>query len=83
VAASPIEPGEVYEYVVDLWGTGITFLPGHRLRLHITSSSFPRWARNPNTGGTIVDSGQTEVARQTVFHDPEHPSYLSLTVVEE
>ena len=50
VAPSPIEPGEVYEYVIDLWATGITFLPGHRMRVEITSSSHPRWERNLNTG---------------------------------
>jgi putative CocE/NonD family hydrolase len=82
VAPSPIEPEEVYEYVVDLWGTGISFLPSHRIRLHVASSSFPRWARNPNTGESPVDSAETETARQSIFHDPEHPSYLSLTVVE-
>ena len=50
VAPSPIEPGEVYEYVIDLWATGITFLPRHRIRVEITSSSHPRWERNLNTG---------------------------------
>ena len=46
----PIEPGRVYSYNVDLWATGITFRAGHRIRVHITSSCFPRWDRNPNTG---------------------------------
>ena len=54
VAPSPIEPGEVYEYVIDLWATGITFLPGHRIRVEITSSSHPRWERNLNTGESAL-----------------------------
>ena len=77
VKPSPIEPGRVYEYCVDLWETGITFRAGHRLRVEITSSSFPRWERNPNTGG---ESARTEVARQRVFHDPERPSHITLTI---
>src|SRR5919199_276987 len=45
-----IEPGEVYEYTIDLWATGITFKAGHRIRVEVTSSCFPRWDRNLNTG---------------------------------
>jgi putative CocE/NonD family hydrolase len=77
----PVEPGRVYEYRVDLWATGITFRAGHRIRVQIASSSFPRWDRNPNTGEG-PDSARTEVARQRIFHDPEHPSHLTLTVVD-
>ena len=83
VAPSPIEPGEVYEYAIDLWATGITFLPGHRLRVEITSSSHPRWERNLNTGESAVHSSRTEVARQTIFHDAARPSRVTLTVVDE
>jgi putative CocE/NonD family hydrolase len=82
VAPSPIEPGEVYEYVIDLWATGITFLPGHRMRVQVTSSSHPRWERNLNTGEGAFRSSRTEVARQTVFHDAGRPSKVPLTVVE-
>ena len=82
VAPSPIEPGKVYEYVIDLWATGITFLPGHMMRVEITSSSHPRWERNLNTGESAVHSARTDVARQTIFHDAERPSRITLTVVE-
>ncbi|HJQ29481.1 MAG TPA: CocE/NonD family hydrolase, partial [Rubrobacter sp.] len=82
VAPSPIEPGEVYRYVIDLWATGLTFLPGHRIRVEITSSSHPRWERNLNTGESAVRSSRIEVARQTIFHDAERPSRITLTVVE-
>jgi putative CocE/NonD family hydrolase len=77
-----IEPGEVYEYMIDLWATGITFRAGHRIRVEVTSSSFPRWDRNPNTGEGGVASARTAVARQRIFHDPERPSHLTLTVVD-
>ena len=80
---NPIEPGEVYEYTVDLWATGITFMAGHRLRVDVTSSSFPRWERNLNTGESNVRSSHTEVAHQKIFHDPERPSRVALTVVDE
>ena len=83
VAPSLIEPGEVYEYAIDLWATGITFLAGHRLRVEITSSSHPRWERNLNTGESAVRSSRTEVAHQTIFHDAARPSRLTLTVVDE
>lgn len=79
---SNIEPGRPYEYCVDLWATGITFKAGHRLRVEVTSSSFPRWERNPNTGVDNARSARTEVARQRLFHDPERPSHLALTIVE-
>jgi putative CocE/NonD family hydrolase len=82
VAPSPIQPGEVYEYVIDLWATGITFLPGHRMRVEITSSSHPRWERNLNTGEGAFHSSRTEVAHQTIFHDAGRPSRITLTVVE-
>ena len=47
---TPITPGEVIEYEVDLWATSNTFLAGHRIRLEVSSSNFPRFDRNPNTG---------------------------------
>jgi uncharacterized protein len=82
VAPSLIETGEVYEYVIDLWATGIAFLPGHRMRVEITSSSHPRWERNLNTGESTLKSSLTEVARQTIFHDAGRRSRVTLTVVE-
>jgi len=82
VPPSPIEPGEVYEYIIDLWATGITFLPGHRMRVEITSSSHPRWERNLNTGESTYESSRTEVASQTIFHDAGRPSGITLSVVE-
>ena len=82
VAPSPIQPDKIYEYVIDLWATGLTFLPGHRMRVEITSSSHPRWERNLNTGESAVHSSRAEVAHQTIFHDAERRSRITLTVVE-
>jgi predicted acyl esterase len=61
---------------------GITFLPGHRMRVEITSSSHPRWERNLNTGESALQSSSTEVAHQTIFHDAGRRSRITLTVVE-
>lgn len=82
VPPSPIEPDRVYEYSIDLWATGITFLPGHRLRVEITSSNFPRWDRNLNTGHDGVASSATAIARQRIFHDAARPSCLTLWRVD-
>jgi putative CocE/NonD family hydrolase len=82
VAPSPIKPGKVYEYVIDLWATGITFVPGHRIRVEVTSSSHPRWERNLNTGLGAFGSSGTEVAHQTIFQDAGRPSRITFTVVE-
>jgi putative CocE/NonD family hydrolase len=81
VEPKPVEPGRVYQYNVDLWATGITFKAGHCIRVQVTSSCFPRWDRNPNTGEG-PDSARTEVARQRIFHDPERPSHITLTIVD-
>lgn len=65
---------------IDLWSTSNVFLPGHRIRVHITSSSFPRWDRNLNTGDQ--DSPRYEVARQRIRHDADHPSFIELPVID-
>jgi uncharacterized protein len=77
-----IKPDEVYEYVIDMWATALTFKAGHRLRVEITSSCFPRWDRNLNTGEDTYRSSRPEVASQRVFHEPQRPSRITLTVVD-
>ena len=81
VAPSLIEPGKPYEFVLDLWATSNVFRAGHCLRLDVTSSSFPRWDRNPNTGAALFSDTRTRVARQRILHDPAHPSRIVLPVV--
>jgi putative CocE/NonD family hydrolase len=80
-APSLIEPGRAYEYEIDLWSTSNLFKAGHRIRLDITSSSFPRWDRNPNTGHAFGADAELALARQTILHDSEHPSFVVLPVV--
>ncbi len=78
---SLIEPGKAYEYTIDLWATSNVFKAGHRIRLDGTSSNFPRWDRNPNTGHEFGADSELAVANQTILHDAEHPSYVVLPVV--
>jgi uncharacterized protein len=80
-APSLIEPGKAYEYEIDLWATSNVFKTGHRIRLDVTSSNFPRWDRNPNTGHDFGADAELAVAHQTILHDHEHPSYVTLPVV--
>jgi uncharacterized protein len=76
-------PGEVYELTVDLGATSNVFLPGHRVRLDVSSSNFPRIDRNLNTGGRIGFETEWRVAHNTVHHSRRHPSRLLLPVVPD
>jgi len=78
---APIEPGRVYEYVIDLWSTSHLFKEGHRIRLDISSSNFPRFDRNPNTGAPIGQDDHMEVANQSVHHREGFASYLVLPII--
>jgi putative CocE/NonD family hydrolase len=76
-----MNPGQTYRIRIDLWSTSNVFRKGHRLRLEVSSSNFPRFDRNLNTGGDN-GSGQTFVsATNSIYHDAEHPSALILPVV--
>jgi putative CocE/NonD family hydrolase len=79
--AELLEAGRTYRYDVDLWATSNVFLAGHRVRLYVSSSNFPRFDRNLNTGEPILGATRMVPARQTVFHDAEHPSALVLPVI--
>jgi putative CocE/NonD family hydrolase len=74
-------PGERAEHIVDLWSTSHVFRAGHRMRVHVTSSNFPRWDRNLNTGEPIDRGTASRPARQTVAHDAAMPSRIVLPVV--
>jgi uncharacterized protein len=76
-----IEPGQVYEYRIPLGNAGTVFKKGHSIRLEISSSSFPHYDRNLNTGKVNEWTSETEVAHQTVLHDRSHPSHLVLPIV--
>lgn len=79
--AELMNPGEIYRLTIDLWATSNVFLKDHRLRLEVSSSNFPRFDRNLNTG---EDQGRgTRMAKATnkIYHDGEHPSALVLPVI--
>jgi putative CocE/NonD family hydrolase len=76
-----MNPGEVYKFTIDLWSTSSVFRQGHKLRLEISSSSFPRFDRNLNTGRSAASSSAYVTAANTILHDAEHPSVLLLPVV--
>ena len=73
--------GEVYRVTVDAGVTSNVFLKGHRIRVEISSSNFPRFDRNSNTGGLVEQAAKLLKASQTIYHDPAHPSCLVLKVM--
>jgi putative CocE/NonD family hydrolase len=75
-----LEPGQVAAYTVDVGAIGVVVDAGHRIRLQISSSNFPKYDRNPNHGGDIASAARSDFrqARQTVFHDALRPSHLVL-----
>ena len=79
--ASLIEPGKIYEYTIDLWATSYVIKQGHRIRVEISSSNFNRWDRNPNTGHEFGMDADTVKATQTIYHDRQHPSHITLPVI--
>ncbi|MGH7643593.1 MAG: CocE/NonD family hydrolase [Candidatus Dormibacteria bacterium] len=76
-----LRPGETVQYEIDMWSTSHTFLRGHVIRLEVTSSAFPRFDRNMNTGGAIATETEAVVAVNTVFHDIERRSRLILPLI--
>jgi uncharacterized protein len=76
-----LTPGEVTELEIDLWATSNCFLPGHRIRLEVSSSNFPRFDRNPNTGELPAHATEMVSALQTIHHTATHPSRLVLPVI--
>jgi len=74
-------PGEVEKFEIDLWVTSNLFKPGHRLRVEISSSNFPRFDRNPNTGRRFGADSEMVKANQTVHHSPPRASHILLPVV--
>jgi uncharacterized protein len=80
-APTLIEPGKVYRYEIDLWVTSNLFKPGHCVRVEVSSSNFPRFDRNPNTGHEFGADAELTKAEQIIFHDREHPSHILLPVI--
>lgn len=80
-SAKLMGPGTVYEFPIDMWSTANVFKAGHRVRLEVSSSNFPRFDRNPNTGHELFADAETRPAMQTVLHDRAFASHLVLPVI--
>jgi putative CocE/NonD family hydrolase len=78
---SLIEPGKIYHYSIDCWNTSQVFKAGHRIGLEISSSAFPKYDRNLNTGAPLGQTAEMTVAEQRVYHDAEHPSAVILPII--
>ena len=78
---TPLTPGEIERYEVDLWATSNVFKAGHRIRVEVSSSNFPRYNRNLNTGGPVKGETSAELANQTIYHDKDHPSHIILPII--
>ncbi len=78
-----LEPGNVYEYEIEVGVTGNVFRKGHRIRLEVSSSNFPRIDRNPNTGHPIGLDAALRPAHQTVHHSSAHPSHILLPTIPQ
>jgi len=76
-----MKPGEVYQFKIDLWSTSNVFRKGHRIRLEISSSNFPRFDRNLNGTGEPTGDAKPTIAANAVLHDSQHPSALVLPIV--
>jgi hypothetical protein len=79
--AELMNPGEIYRLVIDLWSTSNVFLAGHKLRVDIASSNFPRFDRNLNSGGDPESSTADVAATNVIYHDHDHPSALIVPIV--
>jgi putative CocE/NonD family hydrolase len=77
----PLTPGEPVQVSVDLWSTSHVFLAGHRMRLQVCASDFPRYDRCPGSGESSTVAKRVLPQRNQLFHDPRRPSYLELPVV--
>ncbi|HEX7593066.1 MAG TPA: CocE/NonD family hydrolase [Anaerolineae bacterium] len=78
-----VKPGEIVQVTIDLWATGHQFKAGHRVRLEVTSSAFPTWAPNFNTGGNVWEETTPIIAENTVHHSAQYPSRLILPELPE
>lgn len=78
---APSAPGRPYEYRIQIWPTSYEFRSGDRIRLEISSSDYPQFAPNPNTGAPFGENAAVQPATQTIMHDGGHPSAITLPVI--
>ena len=81
--AELMKPGEVYPFTIEMYPTALVFARGHRIRVDVSSSNFPRFDVNPNTGEPLNDNRRWAVAVNTIYHDAQHPSHILLPVIAE
>jgi uncharacterized protein len=79
--ATLMKPGMAYSFTIEMYPTSLVFKKGHRIRVDISSSNFPRFDLNPNTGEPLNDNRRWAVAVNTLYHDAQHPSHIVLPVV--
>ena len=79
--SKPLEPGEPYEFTIEMYPTSLVFRRGHRIRVDISSSNFPRFDVNPNTGEPLNEQRRSRVAVNSIYHDRQHPSRITLPVI--
>lgn len=77
----PMAPGKIYELDVDMWNTSQVFLPGHRIRVEVASSAFPKYSRNQNVWEKLGRSSNIKRANQTVYHSDEYRSHVILPII--
>ncbi len=75
-----LTPDEIVPVEIDLWSTSYIFNPGHKIRIAISSSNYPRFSVNTNTGASIFSNNDTYIANNTIYHDSEHPSHIILPI---
>jgi len=78
-----VEPGKIQKYEIDLWVTSNLFKAGHKIRVEISSSNFPRFDRNPNSGGPFGADTKVFSATQSIHHDAEHASHIILPIIPQ
>jgi hypothetical protein len=76
-----MKPATIYPFTIKLYPTANVFKKGHRIRLDISSSNFPRFDPNPNTGEPLNNHRRTVTAVNTIFHDSQHPSHMVLPII--
>ena len=79
--AELLTPGQPYEFTIEMYPTSLVFMRGHRIRLDISSSNFPRFDVNPNTGEPLNDNRRWRVAENSIYADPRHPSHIVLPII--
>jgi putative CocE/NonD family hydrolase len=80
-AAKMLTPGKPEEFTIEMYPTSLVYRRGHRIRLDISSSNFPRFDVNPNTGEPLGQQRRWRVAENSIYHDAQHPSHIVLPVV--